>query len=263
MGGSSDVPALRRGLAILRVLAGRAGPVSAVVIARDLDLPRSTTYHLLAELVAAGFVTHLPEERRYGLGMAAFELGSAYLRHDPLERLAGPLLRRLVDEVGRTAHLGVLHGGESLYLIKERPSQPQTLVTDVGVRLPAQLTASGRALLAHLPAAHVRALLPSSERFVRRTDRGPRNLPELRRLLAEERRRGWAIEDGFVTAGFASVACAVFDHGARPIAAISVTFRHFCETPGGEPCAETWPNLATQVHRTAAELTTRISGRSA
>ncbi|PKW19905.1 IclR family transcriptional regulator [Saccharopolyspora spinosa] len=263
MGGSSDVPALRRGLAILRVLAGRAGPVSAGVIARDLDLPRSTTYHLLAELVAAGFVTHLPEERRYGLGMAAFELGSAYLRHDPLERLAGPLLRRLVDEVGRTAHLGVLHGGESLYLIKERPSQPQTLVTDVGVRLPAQLTASGRALLAHLPAAHVRALLPSSERFVRRTDRGPRNLPELRRLLAEERRRGWAVEDGFVTAGFASVACAVFDHGARPIAAISVTFRHFCDTPGGEPCAETWPNVATQVHRTAAELTTRISGRSA
>lgn len=257
MGGSSDVPALRRGLAILRVLAGRAGPVSAGVIARDLGLPRSTTYHLLAELVAAGFVTHLPEERRYGLGMAAFELGSAYLRHDPLERLAGPLLRRLVDEVGRTAHLGVLHGSESLYLIKERPSQPQTLVTDVGVRLPAQLTASGRALLAHLPAAHVRAVLPSSERFVRRTDRGPRNLPELRRLLAEERRRGWAIEDGFVTAGFASVACAVFDHGARPIAAISVTFRHFCETPGGEPCAETWPNLAAQVHRTAAELTTR------
>ncbi|RKT85505.1 DNA-binding transcriptional regulator, IclR family [Saccharopolyspora antimicrobica] len=255
---SSDVPALRRGLAVLRLLAGRAGPVSAGVIARDLELPRSTTYHLLAELVAAGFVTHLPEERRYGLGMAAFELGSAYLRHDPLERLAGPLLRRLVDEVGATAHLGVLHGGESLYLIKERPSQPQTLVTDVGVRLPAQLTASGRAMLAHLPAAQVRALLPSNERFVRRTDRGPRNLPELRRLLAAELRLGWTVEDGFVTAGFASVASPVFDHGGRPIAAISVTFRHLCEGP----CAETWPDLAAQVHRTAAELTTRISGRT-
>ncbi|MCI2416737.1 IclR family transcriptional regulator [Saccharopolyspora sp. K220] len=262
MGRSSDVPALRRGLAILRVLAGRAGPVSAGVIARDLDLPRSTTYHLLAELVAAGFVIHLPEERRYGLGMAAFELGSAYLRHDPLERLAGPLLRRLVDQVGCTAHLGVLHGGESLYLIKERPSQPQTLVTDVGVRLPAQLTASGRAMLARLPAAHVRALLPSSERFVQRTDRGPRNLPELRRLLATERRRGWAVEDGFVTAGFASVACAVFDHGARPIAAISVTFRHFCDTPRDEPCNQTWPELADQVGQAATELTTRISGRT-
>ncbi|GAA4866273.1 IclR family transcriptional regulator [Saccharopolyspora rosea] len=257
MGGSSDVPALRRGLAVLGVLAGRAGPVSAGVIARELGLPRSTTYHLLSELVAAGFVTHLPEERRYGLGVAAFELGSAYLRHDPLERLAGPLLRRLVDDVGHNAHLGVLHGGESLYLVKERPSQPQTLVTDVGVRLPAQLTASGRAMLAHLPAAHVRAVLPSSEKFLRRTDRGPRNLPELRRLLGEERRRGWAVEDGLVTAGFASVACAVFDHGSRPIAAISVTFRHVCD----QPCDRTWPDLADQVRRTAAELTARIDGR--
>ena len=253
------MPALRRGLAILRALAARPGPVSAGVLARELGLPRSTTYHLLAELAAAGFVVHLPEERRYGLGVAVFELGSAYLRHDPLERLAGPVLRRLVDQVGRTAQLGVLHGGELLYLIKERPSQPQTLVTDVGVRLPAQLPASGRAILAHLPAAQVRALLPSGEHFVLRTERGPRNLPELRRMLNAERRRGWAVEDGFVTAGFASVACPVFDHTAHPIAAISVTFRHDCADPG---CGSTWAALAEHVRGAATELTTRISGRA-
>jgi DNA-binding IclR family transcriptional regulator len=259
MATSSDVPALRRGLAILGILAGRAGPVSAAVIARELDLPRSTTYHLLAELVAAGFATHLPEEQRYGLGVAAFELGSAYLRHDPLERLAGPLLRKLVDVVDRTAHLGILHGSELFYLIKERPSQPQTLVTDVGVRLPAHLTASGRAMLAHLPAAQVRALFPSAAGFVLRTGRGPRNLPELRRLLGDERRLGWAVEDGYVTAGFASVACPVFDHGGRPTAAISVTFRHVCDDA---PCARTWPSVAHHVQRAAEELTTRIGGHS-
>lgn len=254
---SSDIPALRRGLAVLRVLARRPGPVPAATIARELDLPRSTTYHLLAELVDAGFATHLPEEHRYGLGMATFELGSAYLRHDPLERLAGPLLRTLVDRVGHTAHLGVLHGGESLYLVKERPSQPETLVTDVGVRLPGQLTASGRAMLAHLPAAQVRAVLPRSDHFLQRTERGPANLPALRRLLGEELRRGWAVEDGHVTAGFASVACPVFDHNAHPTAAISVTFRHVCEDG---PCGRTWPDLAAEVRRAAANLTTRIGG---
>ncbi|MFD1148430.1 IclR family transcriptional regulator [Saccharothrix hoggarensis] len=254
MGGSSDVPALRRGLAVLRLLASRPGPLSAAAVARELSLPRSTTYHLLAELAAAGFATHFPEERRYGLGVAAFELGSAYLRHDPLERLARPLLRRLVDSVGRTAHLGVLHGAESLYLVREQPRHPTTIVSDVGVRLPAQLTASGRAVLARLPAAQVRALFPGP--FVDRTGRGPRNLPALRRLLAEERRRGWAVEDGYVTAGFASVAAPVFDHGERPIAAITVTFRHVCDVE----CGETWPELAAEVRRTADELTGRLGG---
>jgi DNA-binding IclR family transcriptional regulator len=257
MGESSEVPALRRGLAVLRLLATRPGPVTAAAIAREAGLPRSTTYHLLNELEAAGFVVHLPAERRYGLGIAAFELGSAYLRHDPLERLAGPLLRKLVDRAGHTAHLGVLHGNESLYLIKERPARPETLVTEVGVRLPAQLTASGRAILRHLPPPHVRALFPSASAFVLRTGRGPRTLAELRRTLTAERRLGWSVEDGHVTDGFASVACPVFDHGARPLAAISVTLRHHC---AAEPCEETWPDLAAEVAATAAELTTRIGG---
>lgn len=257
MSGSSDVPALRRGLAVLELLAAR-GPVGAGVLARELDLPRSTTYHLLGELTAAGYVAHLPEEHRYGLGVAAFELGSAYLRHDPLERLAGPLLRGLVDRVGHTAQLGVLHGGELLYLIKERPARTETVVTDVGVRIPAHLPASGRAVLAHLPAAQVRALFPDRGSFPNRTGRGPRNLPGLRRVLGTERRRGWAVEDGHITPGFASVGCPVFDHGGRPAAALSITFRHECPDPG---CDRTWPELAEHLRRTAGELTSRLRGR--
>lgn len=259
MGTSSDVPALRRGLAVLRLLAGKAGPVTAATVSRDLGLPRSTTYHLLAELVTAGFVTHLPEERRYGLGLAAFELGSAYLRHDPLERLARPVLARLITRTGCAAHLGVLHGRETLYLLREQPAHAWTLVTDVGVRLPAHLPASGRAMLAHLPAAQVRALFPDRAAFVDRTGRGPTHLPALRRVLAVERRRGWAVEDGYVTAGFASVAAAVFDHTGHPIAAISSTFRHEC--PGDAGCGEEWPELAAPTSAAADELSARMGSR--
>lgn len=258
MGSSSRVPALRHGLALLRAIAEHAGPVSAATLAREVHLPRSTTYHLLSELADAGFVTHLPDQRRYGLGIAAFEIGSAYLRHEPLERLAWPILRGLVDEVGQIAHLGVLHGAESLYLLKERPPWPATTVTDVGVRLPAQLTASGRAILAYLPKPQVRALFPAQRDFVSRTTRGPRQLAQLRRILAAEQRTGWAVEDGFVTADFASVAHAVFDHSGHPIAALSVTFRHHC--PGTQPCGRTWPDLAARVRRAAHALTDRVGG---
>ena len=139
---------------------------------RDLRLPRSTTYALLAELEGAGFVVHLPEERRYGLGVGAFEIGTAYLRQEPLARLARPVLTRLVEAVGQSAHLAVLHGREVLYVVEERaPGRPR-LVTDVGVRLPAQLTASGRAVLAGLSAAQVRALFPDASAFVESAESG-------------------------------------------------------------------------------------------
>lgn len=249
----SQVPAARRALAGLRLLAAAPGPLPASAIARALELPRSSAYHLLAAMAEDGFVTYLPEERRWGLGVAAFEVGSAYLRHEPLERLARPLLRRLVDRLGEIVQLGVLHGAETLYLLKEQPPRHATLVTDVGVRMPAQLTASGRSMLAHLPPAQVRALFPG--RFVDRTGAGPRSLRELRQALAEDARRGWSAEDGHITEGFASIAACAFDHTGHPTAAITATFRRADQPP------ETWPAMATPIRETAAALTTRLAGR--
>src|SRR3954453_22045149 len=239
-------------------MARQPGPVPAAALARDLDLPRSTTYHLLGELVAAGFVVHLPEERRYGLGVSAFELGSAYLRQEPLARLARPVLGRLVDAVGHTAHLAVLHGREVLYVVEERAPRRPPLVTDVGVRLPAQLTASGRAVLAHLPAAQVRALYPDRSAFVDRHGSGPPSLSALRTLLAETRQRGYAVEDGEVTPGFASVAAAVLDHNGHPVAGVAVTYP---SRPGQENAGAADEATVEATRRTAAALTNRLGGR--
>jgi DNA-binding IclR family transcriptional regulator len=202
----------------------------------------------------AGFVTHLPEERSYGLGVVAFEIGSAYLRNDPLERLARPLLTPLVERTGATVHLGVLHGAETLYLLKLQPPRPVPLVTDVGVRLPAHLTAIGRAMLAHLPPAQLRALYPGAQAFVDRTGHGPSSPTALRRLLRDERMRGWSEEDGFVTPEIASVAACAFDHIGRPAAAIGATFRSADRTPEERALA------ARQVRTTADALTRRLSG---
>jgi DNA-binding IclR family transcriptional regulator len=239
---------------ILSFLATRPGPVGATTIARELGLPRSTTYHLLAELLAADFVVHLPEERAFGLGVAAFEVGTAYLRHDPLERLARPLLTRLVEQTTETAQLGILQGNETVYLLKEQPRAPLTLVTDVGVRLPAHLTASGRALLAHLPAAQVRALFPSAATFTSRTGLGPTSLRELRETIRVEKQQGYAEEHGLVTSGYASVAACVFDHGARPTAAVALTF-------SADVDPRRRARLGAAVVAAADALTGRISGR--
>src|SRR6476469_2479965 len=146
----ANVPAAGHALDVLTLLGRHVAPVPASAIARDLGLPRSTTYHLLGVLVDRGFVVHLPEERRYGLGVAAFELGSAYARQEPLRWIAGTVLSRLVDATTHNGHLAVLHGRDVLYVIEERAAGRPSLVTDVGVRLPAHLTASGRAMLADL-----------------------------------------------------------------------------------------------------------------
>jgi DNA-binding IclR family transcriptional regulator len=251
-----QVPAATRALRVLRFLASQPDPVPLDRIMRACELPRSTAYHLLNAMIDEGFVVHLPEERRYGLGVSAFEIGSAYARQEPLARLARPVLARLVDAVGNSAHLAVLHGREVLYVVEQRAPGRPPLVTDVGVRLPASLTASGRALLADLPPPQVRALFPDAGAFVDRHGLGPRRLTELRRLLTDVRRTGHATEDGEVTPGFASVAAAVHDHAGRPAAAVAVTF------PSEDVDDPARTELARRVTRAASELTRRINGRS-
>lgn len=251
----SQVPAATRALRVLRYLASQPDPVSLERLAAAVGLPRSTAYHLLRAMIDEGFVTHLADEHRYGLGVAAFEVGSGYSRQEPLQRIARRPLAALVDALGQSAHLAVLHGRDVLYVLEERAPGRPPLVTDVGVRLPAHLTASGRAVLAALPAAQVRALYPDRTAFVDRHGLGPASPSALRTVLAETRQRGYAVEEGEVTPGFASVAVAVLDHNGHPLAGVAVTY------PAGEgPRIE---RLAARTRQTAEDLTRRLAGRPA
>jgi DNA-binding IclR family transcriptional regulator len=250
-----QVPAATKTLRVLRFLAGQPAPVPLDRIARACELPRSTAYHLVSAMIEEGFVVHLVEEHSYGLGVAAFEVGSGFSRQEPLQRISRRTLADLVDRTGHTAHLAVLHGRDVLYVVEERAPGRPPLVTDVGVRLPAHLTASGRAVLSALPPAQVRALYPDAAAFVDRHDTGPRTLSALRSVLSETRRRGYAVEEGEVTPGFASVAAPVLDHNGHPVAGVAVTY------PDSD--LQGVAALAAEVRRAAALLTTRLGGPTA
>lgn len=240
------VPAATAALRVLRFLSSQPVPVSAARLAAATDQPRSSTYHLLSAMADEGFVIHYPDDRTWGIGIAAWEVGHGFARQEPLARLARLPLARLVDQVGQSAHLVVLHGADVLYVIEERAPRRPPLVTDVGVRLPAHLTASGRAILASLPAAQVRALFPDKAAFSSRTGAGPKGPSELRRLLTDTRQRGYATEDGEVTVGFASIAAPITAGTIH--AAVAVTWEARTPVDG----------LAEPVSATAAEISRRL-----
>ncbi|MGN6162672.1 MAG: IclR family transcriptional regulator [Marmoricola sp.] len=248
----SQVPAATRTLRVLRYLATQPDPVPLDRIARAVDLPRSTAYHLINAMIEEGFVAHLTDDRCYGLGVAAYEVGTGYARQAPLQRIARRPLAALVDQLGQSAHLAVPHGRDVLYVLEERAPGRPPLVTDVGVRLPAHLTASGRAILAALPANQVRALFPDKDAFISRHATGPSTPSALRAVLSETRQRGHATEDGEITPGFASVAVAVLDHNRVPVAAVAVTYPADAAAPTRV--------IVDAVTATGALLTRRIHG---
>ena len=252
----SKVPAADNTLRVLRLLASRNTPTPAAMIATLLDLPRSSDYQLLQVMLEHGFIAHYPEDKAYGLGVSAFELSSAYTRQEPLARLGAPLIAQLVDKVGESAHLAVLHGSDVLYIVEERAKNRPSLVTDVGVRLPSHLTASGRAILADLPKSQARALYPTAESFTSRDAFTTiSSYATLRRELDQTTQRGFAVERGDVTADFHSLAVAVHDANDWPVAAVAVTFL------GDRYPQERWAELLAPIRATAAQLTGRLHPR--
>ena len=233
----TKVPAADNVLRILDFLSGQRGPLPAAKIAAHLGLPRSSVYQLLAVMMDRGYISHVPEEKRYGLGPTAYSLGSSFARQQPLTRLGAPLIARLVDRLGHSAHLAILHGTDVLYLVEERARNRPSLITDVGVRLPASVTASGRAMLASLPPAQLRAMYPRSDEYGR-----------VKRLLEPARAAGYATERDDVTVGLSSFAVPVIDHTGWPAAAVAVTF----------PSSTVADNAETT--STARELSRRIHG---
>ncbi len=248
------IPALRNGVAVLNYLASKSSPVPANSISRKLAIPRSSTYQLLQVLIDEGLVVHIPEAQGYKLGVGLFELGTAYLRHQPLEHLARPLLAKLVGRLNLTLHLGILYGHDSLYLIKEQPPRSPKLITEVGLRLPAHLTATGRAMLSLLPPSQIAATFSTRERFIDRTGRGAHTLRELRSVLALDKSRGWAIEDGAVTDAVTCIAAAATDHNQMPVASLSASF--YTSAVGSEH----WDSIARELKDAADQLTKRLGG---
>ncbi|MHA6667794.1 IclR family transcriptional regulator [Homoserinimonas sp. A447] len=253
----SSVPAATDTLRVIKYLAGHSGPVRASTVSRDLELPRSSVYHLLRVMQDEGFVVHSPEHQGYALGPLIAELGSSVSASDTLARLAGPVLGRLVGEtkLPLVAHLGVLQHSDVVYASKVAAARAPAVVTSIGVRLPAHLTATGRAMLAALPEAQFAAIYSPGEPLPLRTTTGPADVPALSALLADARERGWAVEDGDINLDYASVAAVVLDHNGYPAASVGLTFRRTIVDD-----AEL-SRLGRAVRSAADTLTRRIRGR--
>ena len=119
--GGETSQTLDRGLAVLQLLGSRehASGLTVTELAALLGVGRPVVYRLVATLEARDFVTRR-EDGRIRLGLAITRLSASVL---PLLREGAlPALRALADEVGATAHLTVVDGGEALAIAVVEPS---------------------------------------------------------------------------------------------------------------------------------------------
>ncbi|WP_176561917.1 IclR family transcriptional regulator [Mycolicibacterium palauense] len=241
----------------MKFLAAHGEPVRAATLSRELGLPRSSTYQLIAVMQDEGFIVHFPEDQTYALSASLGELAAGSASLTRLERMVNPLLATLAKRTGLpvVAHASVLTGSDVVYAATHRAPRAPKPVNQIGVRLPAHLTASGRALLAYVSEPQLRATYPDDAMVLRRAGYGPSSLRELRSMLREIRDRGWASSDAEIESNYTTVAAAALDRSDRPAAAVALTFRDSAVD------RDNIEHLARGVCRSAAALGMRFKGR--
>ncbi|AFV77381.1 IclR family transcriptional regulator [Thermus oshimai] len=208
---------LARGLALLEKVG--EGVHTLEGLARALGVPKSTAHRLARALVQAGYLRHQPR-RGYALGPKLIRLGFQAHAQQELLLLARPHLEWLRDRTGETVHLGVLEGGEVVYVDKLPGRRELQLASRVGSRFPAQSTALGKALLAHLPEeVWARHFVPG----LRRTPRTIGDLEAFREELRCTRARGYALDLEENEVGVRCVAAPIRDGQGQVVAAVSVS----------------------------------------
>lgn len=216
-------PPVQRAARLLRHIAAGDPVTNMAQTARALDINRTTLLRLLHTLQAERFI----EPRGGGkpgwrVGLGLFGMVAQAFASEDLAEVAGPILGRLAEELGLSAHLGVLDGREVVYLIRRTPNQSYISNIRVGSRLPAHAANMGRIILAHLPPAQVARLFEGAP-MPAVTAHTATSLPALTERLAADRAEGLAWSEGFFEAGISSVAAPVFDATGAPVAAINVS----------------------------------------
>lgn len=191
-----------------------------------LQVAPSTAHRLLAMLEHRGFVQRDPVTRTYLAGPMLIEIGLAALRDGDIRQHTRPYVTSLVDELGETAHLVVLRGGNLLYLDCVESPRAIRAGSRVGEMLPAYATAGGKALLAAL-APQLVSELYSGSALAPLTPHTIKTVPRLLKELERVREAGYAVNNGESEPNLRAVAAAIVDRAGVVRAAITVAAPEF------------------------------------
>ena len=185
-------------------------------LARQLDLPKSTTSRILGALERQGLIRR-DRDGAYIGGEVLMRFASTQNQDAALIARMRPVLENLAAKTSESVNLAV-PGNNELKLIDQVDGQYLLGATNwIGRNVPYHASALGKVLLAFKAAQ-----LPSGN-LQSKTNRTITSKAQLTKELEKVRKVGYAILDNELEEGLVAVAAPVFNHNGSVVAAISIS----------------------------------------
>ena len=188
----APAPAAYRAALVLELLGRRNEPVTLTSAARALSLPKSSVLNLLVSLEIPRMVRRTSSG--WVLGYKVVELSRAALTSTAVMAEFHRVVSGSRALRGETVLFAVLDDLEVIYVARHDGHQPVRYINEIGTRMPAVVTALGRAMLATLPPEELRRRLGGRPELPIRTPSSLRTVEQLAADLVQVRDRGYAID---------------------------------------------------------------------
>jgi IclR family pca regulon transcriptional regulator len=211
---------LAKGIAVIRAFTREHPAPTLSDIARSAAIPAATARRCLLTLEDLGYITR--HGRSFLLRPKVLELGAAYLDSMDIEHLTKNHLEELARKTGDSAAMSVLDGNDIVYVARASVRTLLRLEAHVGSRFPAHATSMGRVLLAGLSTERLQHYFATA-RLEALTDRTVCDPAQLRSLIEECRRCGYAAVADELAYGVVALAVPVLDQAGRVVAALNTS----------------------------------------
>ena len=214
-----NVPGLRAGIQISRLLCESLKPLGLAEICQATDLSKHMVYRCLQTLLAEGEIVETGEGPKYEPSLLAFHYHSLPVARMDVTRASQEPLYELWEELNECVYLGVLNDNRILYLIHHEGGRDiRSGGGRMGGRYYLHADSAGLVLASNAsPALHERLLDEGLEKLTSQT------ITDRKRFLAEMKRvkkQGYALDDEAYIKGIICFAAPVYDYSGKVAGAI-------------------------------------------
>jgi IclR family KDG regulon transcriptional repressor len=224
-------------------------------LAKRLDVAKSTVHRLVTTLVSEGFLEQNPDSGRYRLGLSLFALGALMRNSMNVSNQARSLLLTLRDRIDEAVHLAVLEQNSIMYLYNLESRKAIGIRSHIGARKPAFCTSEGRVMLAFAAPEVLDRVFQQG--LVARTPATVTDPKKLRKILADVREEGYAIDDEESEIGLRAIAAPIRDVSGQVVAAVGLA------APAARLTKRGMRALIPELVQTASTISARLGHRTA
>lgn len=217
--GPSAPSAIGKALRLLSTFRSADQGVTLSALARRAGLSLTTTHRIVSELIDWGALER-DVDGLITVGLRLYEIGVLAPRGHGLREAALPYMEDLYEVTHEVVQLAVREGTELVFIERLAGRRSIGVLTRVGMRFPLPASAAGLVLLAHAPFDVREAVLSKPLKpFSRRTIVDP---DQVRAMLPDIRRLGFAVSSGQVSVNAVAVGAPICDASGNVVAALAV-----------------------------------------